>query len=663
MTTERYLVSENLRLDRLDERVWLAGDAVRLGGKSFGLLRTLMERPQMLVTKDEIFDQVWNGLAVSDSVLTTAVKELRQALGDDARASVWIETVHRRGYRFMLPVVPNDGTIVADTINVPNPEASQPNKRRTIWVVLTALLILSFLASGSYLLFSGDRASQASQNANAKSVAVLPFRDITANGETGWLAEGLTEEVHNRLIMTPDLQVVSRLSSAGLRNGSGNLSEKARRLGVAHVLDGSVRHAGDRVRVTVELVRAEDGLRLWAQAYDRRADDIISIQEDIALRIATALQTVMEPAKLRAMVAVGTQSVDAYQHYLQAVAADQRSLATGSRADAEIAAACYEKARQADPNFAKAHWRAAQSWFGKATRIHGSVNQQGLSDEQRIVEYRERVQRAIDASINDVERLKYLSAKALMDVELRSAHQLMVQYLKARPRDIDAWEDMAELAAYADEQAWLIRAGERIHTLSLQAKEPRSRAITVTTMAMQLPEAVARAREQMRLRPKSVMIRYQSHRALIWAGEIDEARQSIDDIVDSQLPEANKLLAQMRQACAEGRNGDAMQLRERIDRPGTSISNRWQAAQIAGDREGAVRLLQPLDNQRGLPTLLQFLINPSFDTIRFPFLSATIARDNIVRSEVWPMPGACTIKAIASAKDVGKSGKFKPTVR
>jgi DNA-binding winged helix-turn-helix (wHTH) protein len=105
---ERYLIAGPIRLDLHDARVWRDQTPVRLGGKAFALLHALMDNPQMLVTKDALFERVWNGLAVSDSVLTTAVKELRQALGDDAREPVFVETVHRRGYRFLLPVEADD---------------------------------------------------------------------------------------------------------------------------------------------------------------------------------------------------------------------------------------------------------------------------------------------------------------------------------------------------------------------------------------------------------------------------------------------------------------------------------------------------------------------------------------------------------------------------
>lgn len=653
MTAERYLIARDLRLDRLDERVWLADKPVRLGGKATSLLRLLMERPQTLVTKEQIFDAVWDGLAVSESVLTTAIKELRQALGDDARKPVWIETAHRRGYRFLQQVTVADNAVA----NAPlSPSATTiaktsipPPRKMRVPMVIAAVLAAFLIAGTYYLLQPQPLPAGVATVAHAKSVAVLPFRDLSTRADQRWFAEGLTEEVRSRLVMTPDLHVVSRLTLANFRDRTGSLADKTRGLGVAHILNGSVRHVGGRVRVTVELVRAADGAQLWAQTYDRPAADVISIQEDIAFRIATALQTVMQPTKLRAMVTAGTRSVEAYQAYLQGVVEDQKSLATGSRVAAKAAADAYERARSIDPNFAKAHWRAAQNWFGKSTRIHGLVSGEGFSDAERLAQYMDRVQRAIATSADEPERLKYLSARAVMQMELREAHRLMASYLTARPRDIDAWEDMAELSAYANEHQWLVRTAERIHTLSIEARDPRSRAITVSAMAMQLDDAAARSREQMRLRPKSVMTRYQSHRALIWAGEIDEARQSLNAITTSELPEQNKLLARLRQSCADGQNDAARLLRQRLERSNPSLSDRWQAAQIVGDTEDAVALLQPLDNADGLLTLLQFMINPSFDSGRYVTLRGAMARDGVVRWKVWSMPGACKRSQIRSS--------------
>lgn len=653
---ERYLVAGSLRLDTVDERVLLDAVPLRIGGKAFILLRILMEDAQTLVTKDTLFDRVWNGLAVSESVLTTAVKELRQALGDDARKPRIIETVHRRGYRFLLPVEAKaslEPTNVVEEIEphmpvpppVPKAFAGAGTASKSKFRSWTALLALAAgaLALMAVLAFSrGASLTIVAPRAHPKSVAVLPFRDLSPVSNQTWFASGLTEEVLSRLVRTPDLRVASGVSGQQLRASSGSITDAAKKLGVAHILDGSVRRADGRVRVTAQLVRTSDGFQLWSQSYDRPARDVISIQEDIAFRIASALKTVMEPAKLRAMVATGTSSVEAYEAYLQGVAEDQRSNDTGGRPHAEAAAAAYQLARTLDPEFAEAHWRSAQTWFGQTTRINGSVNGDGKPEPLRLAEFLTRVDRAIATSQDEIQRLRYQSAKAAAQFELARALELMLSYIRARPRDIDAWEEVAERAAHAGRRDWMARAAEQIHALSLEAGSPRSRAITLSVMAMRLDNATKQAREQISLRPNSAMIHYQAHRAFVWSGKNTEARRSLDVIEASELPPTTKLLARLRQACAEGRRKDALAVYAQLRATSTRTSDLWLGAQTIGDHTAAKLILDPLDRPGQLTTLVQFTINPSFDRRLYPQLDAALTKGGVKPVRVVRIPAACS---------------------
>ena len=148
MDQRRYLISGPIRLDVRDERLWLADQQIRLGGKALALLRALMERPQTLVTKDELFDFVWPGLAVSESVLTTAVKEIRQAIGDDARRPRIIQTVYGRGYRFLPDVERSDESEVGGKA-VERPKPSPRNLR--LWGAVAAFVLL--FVAGTAILF------------------------------------------------------------------------------------------------------------------------------------------------------------------------------------------------------------------------------------------------------------------------------------------------------------------------------------------------------------------------------------------------------------------------------------------------------------------------------------------------------------------------------
>ncbi len=640
MTQHRYLVAGPILLDCRDERLWHDGAVVRLGGKALALLRTLMERPRTLVTKSDLFDSVWPGVAVSESVLTTAVKEVRQALGDDARSPRVVETVHGRGYRFLLDVE------ARDTL----PEQAEAKRRARgfsprQWMAAALVALAALTGVAVYLLQGwevrpGGAPAEAAVATHPKSIAVLPFDDLSPAGDQQWFAAGLTEEILNSLARTPDLHVAARTSTLAL--GSGDIREFGRRLNVAHVLEGSVRRDENRVRVTAQLIRASDGFHLWSQNFDRPASDVVSIQEDIAVAIAHALKTVMTPESLQAMVRLGTRSVEAYEEYLKGLAYSRRSLVSGSDADVQLASAAYERARAIDPAFAAAQWQAAQGWFGNSTRVGALSTERRGSEDLRLNEYLARVDAAIASSRGQPENYRYRSARAIMDLRFREALGLMQAYLRERPRDIDAWEEIVALAGYADNRPLMARAAERIHTLSLESGTPLSRAITASVLSLDIRNAVARARRQMARSPEEAMIQYQAHRALLWGGQRDEAREVLERLRRTAMPKDSIVLAELRQACADG-TPEAREIATRMDRmPEASLSSRWHAAMLIGDRRRATELLMPLHRPERLTTLMQYLVYPSFDVRPFPELQDRLRADGISRGPPVRIPYACT---------------------
>jgi len=643
MDQHRYLIAGSLWLDRQDERLWRNGREVRLGGKAWAFLLALMEKPRTLVTKDDLFERVWPGLTVSESVLTTAVKEVRQGIGDDARNPTMIQTVYGRGYRFLIDTHPSDeppGKSAPDR----SPRAFQFGNRRLLAAIAGIVLIV--IAAVAVVMLRPDLPGRKPVAevvaAHPKSIAVLPFEDLSAGRDQQWFAAGLTEEILNSLARTPDLHVAARTSTRSI--GPGDVREIGRRLNVAHILEGSVRRDKNRVRVTAQLIRASDGFHLWSQNYDRPASDVVSIQEDIAIAISQALNTVMSPQRLQAMVSLGTRLVEAYEEYLKGLAYEQRGLVTGSDENSRLAYEAYERARTIDPSFAAAQWEAAQDWFGNTTRVGSNVTERRGTEEQRLKEYLARVDAAIAASRGRPEQYKYRSARALMDLKFREALQLMLVYLKERPRDIDTWDELVNLAAYAEDRPLMAKAGERIHTLSMESGSPRSRAITASVLSLDIPNAVTRAREQLARSPGEALIQYQAHRALLSGGYRDEARQILDQIRISELPEDNKLLAELRQACADGGRG-AREIAARVARlQDASTSTNWQAAALLGDTARATAILMPLHRPDRLTTLMQYLVYPNFDVRPFPLLQARLAADGVKRPPPVPIPFACSVR-------------------
>jgi hypothetical protein len=159
-------------------------------------------------------------------------------------------------------------------------------------------------------------------------------------------------------------------------------------------------------------------------------------------------------------------------------------------------------------------------------------------------------------------------------------------------------------------------------------------------MALDLEAAAARAQAQLALRPDQALTQYQAHRAFIWSGQVDAARVLLPRIRASRMPETSRLLAAMRQACAEDRVAEATALRAEIDRIG-GLSPRWQAAQIIGDTAAATDMLRPLDTPEGLSTLMQFLINPTFEPRNYPLLSSRLVQNGIASTAPVAMPFGC----------------------
>jgi TolB-like protein/DNA-binding winged helix-turn-helix (wHTH) protein len=630
--SERVLTAGPYRLDLRDERVWKDGEPLRLGGKAFTLLRTLMASPQTLVTKDELFEKVWGGLAVSESVLTTAVKELRQALGDDARRPTVIETVHGRGYRFLLPVTRDTPADDAPPDISGQPPAGTTRARTKRWMAAAAAVAVTFAALVAVALANPATFGLA----HPKSVAVLPFEDLSPDGAERWFAEGLTEEVTSTLARTRDLRVAAP-GSVGAPDG--DLRRAAREAGVAHVLTGAVRRSGDRLRVTADLVRASDGAHIWSQSYDRKGGDIISIQEDISVQIARALKTATDPARLQAMTAAGTRSVPAYEAYLRGLVLQRRQLDEGDVALSRAAEAAFEEAVRLDPTFSAAQWRVADRLFGNATRVDAPT-ESDAAEAARLKQFFARADAAIVNSQDETESLKYRATRAAMQLRFQQARRLMADYVRARPRDIEAWDKLAEFSAYAGEREEMARAARRIRDLSFEAGQPRSRAVTLLVMGGRLDEALALARRQVQARPDSALILYQAHRAAIWAGRTPEAEGYLKRLRNSGLPRESKLLAELRQACAAGRLTDASATYEALRRA-QRRSTRYHAAQIYGDEATAVRTLAPLDTPERLPVLMQFLIHPTFDARPYPNLRARLEADGATIRRPIATPNGC----------------------
>jgi adenylate cyclase len=270
------------------------GIKVRVPHQSIQVLAILLDHSGEVVTRDELQQRLWpNGTVVEfEHGINSIINRLRQVLEDAPDEPRFIETLPRRGYRFLVPVE-KSALAPSDT-----------------------------------------------------SIAVLPFTNLSADKENDIFSEGLAEEILNALGQVEDLRVAARTSSFSFKSKAVEIREIGARLGVSNVLEGSVRRDGDRVRVTVQLVDVRNGFHLWSERYDRQMQDLFCVQDEIARAIAERLKVSLSGGVYRS-----TQNAKAYELYLKGRHYWHQRLPSTMR----LAIQCFEDAIKLDPRYALAH--------------------------------------------------------------------------------------------------------------------------------------------------------------------------------------------------------------------------------------------------------------------------------------------------------------------
>jgi transcriptional activator of cad operon len=265
------------------------GETARVEARTMRLLVCLAEHAGEVVSIDELLNQVWSEVSVTPDSVYQAVASLRRVLGDDPKQPTYIATVPRLGYRMVATV----GPWVEPSVAEPGaPEAADTERPRINWTRAAGAVIC--LAVAAVFLFHGKVASNNQAAAlgarSQRSIAVLPFLDLTAKMNQEPFADGMTEELIDKLSKIPDLRVPPPTSSFYFKRMHMTIAAIAQALGVAYVLDGSVRKSGATVRVAARLIRADNGFVIWTETYDRPWTDILMVQDDIAGEVAKALR-------------------------------------------------------------------------------------------------------------------------------------------------------------------------------------------------------------------------------------------------------------------------------------------------------------------------------------------------------------------------------------
>ena len=293
-------------------------ETVHLKPKSMAVLECLALTAGEVVSRDTLFDTVWPGAVVSDDALTQCIVELRKAVGDTARDARFIETIPKKGFRLVPAVEPINGDPGNGQMES-QPPISAGGERwylsgRAVSIAAGVVFVVIVVAWN--WLASPDR-QRTLIIEDTPSIAVLPFIDLGPDKDQEYFADGLSEDLLNKLARIKDLRVSGRTSSFYFKGKNEALEEIGSALDVGYVLEGSVRRSGDELRITSQLVDVSNGFQLWSDNYDRPLDDIFEIQDDIAEAVAMALSITLGVGEIGGLVG-GTANPDAYNEYLLA---------------------------------------------------------------------------------------------------------------------------------------------------------------------------------------------------------------------------------------------------------------------------------------------------------------------------------------------------------
>jgi len=332
-----------------------SGVKVKLHAQPLAVLKILLERAGEIVTREELQQKLWgnNTFVDFEHGLNKTINKLRDALSDKADTPRYIETLPRRGYRFIAPVT------------TPTPEAEPSPGREPKWkshlVRWAGLAVVVLLASGIYWFGFRNRAQRAAAVPTKAMLAVLPFENLSGDGSEDYFADGLTEEMIAQLgqLQPTNLGVIARTSAMRYKHTKESIAQIGHELGVNYLLEGSVRLVGQRVRITAQLIQAGDQTHLWAESYETPLTDILKVQREIAERITGSLRLELLPTQ-KNVVTTAHFDPEAYRKYLLGLNEARK----GTREGFEKALQDFQGAIAIDPQNARPYAALAETYSG-----------------------------------------------------------------------------------------------------------------------------------------------------------------------------------------------------------------------------------------------------------------------------------------------------------
>lgn len=557
----------------------MRGDTTKhLTPRSMSVLVALIEKCGQVVSSEELQNRFWRNSYSAEHGLHKAISEIRSAFGDDPKSPCYIKTVARRGYSFIYQH---------------DCQATRP----------VGDLDVGELTSAIPHGLSHFDSAPAPPNA---SVAVLPFVNIGGDPDNEYFSDGLTEELLNVLSNINALKVAARTSSFHFKGRTGNVADIARQLGVASILEGSVRQSSRRIRITAQLINAADGYHLWSETFDRVLDDIFDVQDDIASAVAKALKVKLLGEDSDQQIGGGTRNKEAFQAYLLGVHRRNH----GDNEDAIRAAiTAFRKAIALDPGYAKAYVGLAKAW--------------GLMAANSFVSYEEGVGNMEDAVNKALELAPDLSdaylAQMFLLLNLKQdqlgAQKAIGKALELNPGNAEVQMEYARIKCYqgdADEGVAAARRALDLDPVSLYANHFLAH---VLYFSRRYDEAAPVFRHVLEMEPRYPKPHYFIAMSHYHQGDLDSAWQEIQQEPLDWMRWTGSAVVLWRLGRVEEADASLGKISEGDGLLEFAAIQRADNFAQRGDLEMAMKNLN-LAFDYGDPGLAQLLVDPFLDPLR-----------------------------------------------
>ena len=325
------------------------GSKTKLPEQPFRVLVALLEHPGDVVTREELRQRLWgsNTFVDFEQGLNTAVKRLREVLGDSAEKPQYIETLPRHGYRLMVPVERAEPVAVA--------VAEAPVRRRKLWLTVSFLLLLAAVTGVVWR----QRLLERFRPVKIESLAVLPLENVSGDPGEEYFADGMTEALITELGKVHALRVISRQSVMQYKGTSKAVPQIAHELHVDAVVEGSVLRAGGKVRITTQLIQANPERHLWSESYERDVSDVITLQRQVTQAVVREIRVSLTPQEQQSLANARPVSPGAYEAYLKGYFFLSKLSPEGIRRSFDF----FQQAIDKDPGYAPAYVGLAQAYI------------------------------------------------------------------------------------------------------------------------------------------------------------------------------------------------------------------------------------------------------------------------------------------------------------